>query len=236
MVWNKSAEIVLKGLVTYLFVIITAYSGRWCARLVKVEHNWRLAITSSLLIMASLSFITALVWDKLFFQAIYFHSELVTISTPIVILLMGAGMLLYFLSEERRKKEGIKPETEEEKEAASETITPSGGGYVEEKQDYIFIKAGGKSYKAEFNNLLYAEANRNNTKVVFLDKTISTAMSFSAFEKLLPVTRFIRVHRSFIVNKEKITCIEGNRVFLHQHEIPIGESYREGFYQLFNLI
>ncbi|WP_414617830.1 LytTR family transcriptional regulator DNA-binding domain-containing protein [Dyadobacter sp. 32] len=45
----------------------------------------------------------------------------------------------------------------------------------------------------------------------------------------MPANLFLRVHRSFIVNKSKITHIEGNRVFINDIEIPIGNNYREGF-------
>jgi DNA-binding LytR/AlgR family response regulator len=56
-------------------------------------------------------------------------------------------------------------------------------------------------------------------------------MSFSGFEGLLPESQFIRVHRSFIVSMSKIGHIEGNRVFIGEQEIPIGDNYREEFFR-----
>ena len=55
------------------------------------------------------------------------------------------------------------------------------------------------------------------------------AMSFVSLEKMLPPQQFIKVHRSFIVNKAKIDRIEGNRIIVNQHEIPIGKNFREDF-------
>lgn len=96
-------------------------------------------------------------------------------------------------------------------------------------EDFVFIKTGDKIFKIQHDDLLYAEANGNNTKVVTTANTLLPSMTFTGFEELLPASLFLRVHRSFIVNKSKITHIEGNRVFINDIEIPIGNNYREGF-------
>ncbi|RCR66703.1 LytR/AlgR family response regulator transcription factor [Larkinella punicea] len=96
-------------------------------------------------------------------------------------------------------------------------------------EDYLFIKTDGKIYKIFYSDLLYAEASGNYTKIITTQNTILPGMTFSSFEELLPKSRFLRVHRSFLVNKSKITHIEGNRVFIGKNEIPIGSNYRDGF-------
>jgi len=98
-----------------------------------------------------------------------------------------------------------------------------------EEQQFCFIKADGKIYKLLFSDVLYAEANGNYTKIVTLDNTLMPAMTFAAAEALLPAGLFIRVHRSFIVNKTRISHIEGNRVYIGQTEIPVGSNYKEDF-------
>jgi len=60
-------------------------------------------------------------------------------------------------------------------------------------------------------------------------------MTFSALIDLLPVELFIRVHRSFIVNKSMISHIEGNWVFIRQNEIPIASNYRDNFLKIIGL-
>ncbi len=100
---------------------------------------------------------------------------------------------------------------------------------AKKEDDFIFIRAGGKIYKLLFNNLLYAEASGNNTKIVTSDATMLPAMTLSNLEEMLPSSLFLRTHRSFIVNKSKITHVEGNRVSIGSNEIPIGSNYREGF-------
>lgn len=93
----------------------------------------------------------------------------------------------------------------------------------------LYIKSEGKIIKVDTHDLLYAEAQGNNVRIVTGDRTVTTVITFSAFEDQLPKTDFIRVHRSFIINKSKIQVIEGNRVFIGKTEIPIGQNYREDF-------
>lgn len=115
-------------------------------------------------------------------------------------------------------------------------LPPSGGTInVEKKEDYLFLKADGKIFKIIHDDLLFAEAQGNYTKVVTTQHTLLPSMTFSSFEELLPSTHFLRVHRSFLVNKARITHIEGNRVFIQSHEVPIGSSYREGFLKTLGL-
>ena len=100
---------------------------------------------------------------------------------------------------------------------------------------FIFIKTDGKIYKLLFDDLLYAEAKGNYTSIVTSTSTLLPVMTFSSFEELLPVKIFVRVHRSFIINKSKITHIEGNRVYIGKHEIPIGSSYKDDFLKMLGL-
>lgn len=102
-------------------------------------------------------------------------------------------------------------------------------GHPDKAADYIFIKAGDKIYKIQHDELLYAEASGNYTKIVTTQNTLLPTMTFSSFEELLPAVNFLRIHRSFIINKARISHIEGNRVFISGTEIPIGQNYREGF-------
>jgi DNA-binding LytR/AlgR family response regulator len=98
--------------------------------------------------------------------------------------------------------------------------------YVE---PFIFIKADNKIYQLQQQEWLYAEAQGNYTKIVTTATTLLPYLSFSAFEALLVSEFALRVHRSFLINKSKITQIEGNRVFIGLKEIPIGSNYKPAF-------
>ncbi|SEB05642.1 LytR/AlgR family response regulator transcription factor [Pedobacter hartonius] len=94
-------------------------------------------------------------------------------------------------------------------------------------EDFIFIKTEGRIYKIQHDELLYAEAQGNYTRIFTTTNTLSPKMPFSNFEELLPKALFLRAHRSFIINKSKISHIEGNRIFINSTEIPIGSNYRD---------
>ncbi|MDJ1473829.1 LytR/AlgR family response regulator transcription factor [Xanthocytophaga flava] len=98
-------------------------------------------------------------------------------------------------------------------------------------ESYSFLKSEGKIYKINFNEVYFAEADGNNVKIVTNDSVIRPVITLTTLEDILPKPIFIRLHRSFIINKDKITHIEGNRVFMNAIEIPIGANYREHFFR-----
>ena len=58
---------------------------------------------------------------------------------------------------------------------------------------------------------------------------ILSLMSMKGLEETLPSTKFIRIHRSFIIQKSKIDSISKNRVTIGNKELPVGESYKQEF-------
>lgn len=106
---------------------------------------------------------------------------------------------------------------------------------MQNSPDHFFIKAEGKIYKIGYEELLYAEAKGNYTKVVTTSKTILATISFNSFESLLTSDVFVRVHRSFIINKSKVESIEGNSILINKVTIPIGGSYKESFLKYLGL-
>ena len=106
---------------------------------------------------------------------------------------------------------------------------PSFRPVEDSSEAFTFIKFDGKIHKIDFDDLLYAEAKGNNVKIACAKFTLLPTMTLANLEEQLPVSKFIRIHRSFVVNKSKIRLIEGNRVFIDTFEIPIGSHYREVF-------
>ena len=122
-----------------------------------------------------------------------------------------------------------------DKATEKQKAAPVNENRVIASNDYFFIKADGKIYKLLYNEILLAEAKGNYTKIVCADQTLLPNMSFSSFESLLPADLFIRVHRSFIINKSKIDHIEGNTIEIQQTQIPIGVNYKEAFLKALGL-
>jgi two-component system, LytTR family, response regulator len=112
---------------------------------------------------------------------------------------------------------------------SASTPVPSSEQSGHPTTDYLFIKADGKIFRVLHDDILFATANGNYTKVVTKQQVLLPAMTFSSFEEQLPKTEFLRVHRSFLINKAKISHIEGNVVYVEKHEIPIGSNYKEDF-------
>jgi hypothetical protein len=226
MVWGKKSHIVIEGLLGYGFILVCVYLGRWLMRY-GMLRDWKRALLGGMLSMAGLSLLGALLWERVFTNDAYFHSETLTISTPFVALLMAGGAVAYLIG--RVWKDRAAARRGEQADGGGQLHTYARN--VNINNEYVFVKNGGKVYKLEFKYMLFAEASRNSTKVILTNQRFNLPMSFSSFEGLLPVNQFIRVHRSFIVSKSKIGHIEGNRVFMGEKEIPIGDNYREEFFR-----
>lgn len=76
-----------------------------------------------------------------------------------------------------------------------------------------------------FDDILYAESLKDYVRVHTNDSTITTKDKISDFEQKLP-SYFIRTHRSYIVNSQKITAFTAHDIEIGQVEIPIGISYK----------
>lgn len=104
-------------------------------------------------------------------------------------------------------------------------LAPHGGS--SEKNKYLFVNKAKKQIKVVFDNILYAESLKDYIKIHLKDEDpLVVKESISAFEKRLD-NRFIRLHRSYIVNSEKITAYTKNDVEIGRMEIPIGNNYKD---------
>ncbi|WP_347156713.1 LytR/AlgR family response regulator transcription factor [Pontibacter chitinilyticus] len=92
-------------------------------------------------------------------------------------------------------------------------------------KDYLFLKTGYEQVKVYFEEILYLEAAGNYVTFVLNDKKLLTRMTIIEASDLLPADQFIRVHRSYIVAKNRISKIERHQVIVQGNEVPIGGSY-----------
>ncbi len=92
--------------------------------------------------------------------------------------------------------------------------------------DFIFIKDGVTNYKINFNDLLYVQAYGNFAKIYTTKQTIVASMTMKHLEDELPDSLFTRVHKSYIVNIQKVSKIEGNVVYIEKTNIPVGAVYK----------
>lgn len=102
---------------------------------------------------------------------------------------------------------------------------------AENDPKYIFVKSEYKLVQIPTESILYIEGLKDYVKI-FLENSqtpIMSLMSMKALETYLPSSRFIRVHRSFIVQTSKIRVVERNRIVFGKQYIPISETYKESF-------
>ena len=93
--------------------------------------------------------------------------------------------------------------------------------------NHIFIKANRNFVKVAFSEIVYIEALKNHVKVVTKDNMLLTLTTISDFYEKLPKTDFIRVHRSFIVNRSFIESFGTTEIALPSKVVPIGRSYKD---------
>lgn len=104
-------------------------------------------------------------------------------------------------------------------------------GNEKEEIDSIFVKSEYKLVQIELRKILYIEGLKDYIKIYEEDtpKPILSLMSMKAVEDLLPASQFMRVHRSYIVRKDKIRVIDRGRIVFGKTYIPISDSYKQVF-------
>ena len=97
-----------------------------------------------------------------------------------------------------------------------------------EKDGHVYIQKNGRHVKIRFENILYIESQKDYISIHLEKNEYSIKFSISSFREQLD-DRFIRIHRSYIVNRDKITAFTKHDVEIGEIEIPIGESYKQQF-------
>lgn len=102
---------------------------------------------------------------------------------------------------------------------------------AENDKNNLFIKADYKMIRLDMNKIIYMESQNEYIRIFFEDqKPVMTLLSMKKLEERLPAERFMRVHRSYIVNLEKITAVANNRIIYGKDiYIPIGNQYKNKF-------
>ena len=108
---------------------------------------------------------------------------------------------------------------------------------VEDEPRSIFVKSEYKLLQINLDDIRYIEGLKDYVKIYTEQSPhpILSLMNMKAIEQMLPASRFIRVHRSFIVQKSKIREIERNRIVFGDVYIPIGDSYKQAFQDFINV-
>lgn len=100
----------------------------------------------------------------------------------------------------------------------------------------IFVKSEYKLIQIDLDKILYIEGLKDYVKIYVEDEAypVLSLMSLKSLEEQLPEQKFVRVHRSFIVQMDKIKVIERNRIVFGKTYIPISDSYKDQLVEQLN--
>jgi two-component system response regulator LytT len=107
---------------------------------------------------------------------------------------------------------------------------------VEANDEFLFLKSDYKIKRINFNDILYIEGLKDYIKVYIRNapRPVLSICTLKLLESKLPGDRFMRVHRSFIVNLSKIDTIERSRIVFGKTYIPVSDQYKDKFQEFLN--
>lgn len=109
----------------------------------------------------------------------------------------------------------------------------SGNNIEQVTDNYFFIKADRKIIKVYFKDILFIEGLKDYVVMHTENQKVVTAMNIKTIHEQLPKKMFVRVSKSYIINADKIDSIDNNTVYIRKNEIPIGNIYRDYFFNEF---
>ena len=95
--------------------------------------------------------------------------------------------------------------------------------------EYLMVRVEYSMVRIDLDDILFIEGLKDYVKIATPHKNYVTKSSMKNVEEKLPSGRFIRVHKSFIVNLDKVQAFENNHVIIGEHKIPLGSNNREEF-------
>ncbi|MFL9485092.1 LytR/AlgR family response regulator transcription factor [Chitinophagaceae bacterium LWZ2-11] len=106
----------------------------------------------------------------------------------------------------------------------------SGNNITSVQDDYFFVKADRKIFKIHFKDIRFIEGLKDYVIVNVDEQKIMTAMNIKTIYDQLPKKDFFRISKSYIINVNHIASFDNNTVYIGKHEIPIGNAFRNAFF------
>ncbi len=103
------------------------------------------------------------------------------------------------------------------------------------KDKFLFIKSNKKVHKVAVAEILFIEGLGDYIKIHLEQTHLVANFSMKKMEELLPTNDFIRIHKSYLIRFDRISTIEGNMVEINKKKLPIGNSYRQDFFERINM-
>lgn len=95
------------------------------------------------------------------------------------------------------------------------------------KESFHFFNVDKRQVKVNLDDILFIESLKEYVKIHTAQNALVTKLQIGEFASLLPLPNLLRVHKSFIINLDKVTAYSANLVEIGSHQIPIGRTYKE---------
>jgi len=97
-------------------------------------------------------------------------------------------------------------------------------------REFLLIKSDRRFHKVQFNDIIFIEGLKDYVIIHLEGHKLITAMNLKTFHQKMPQEQFIRISKSYIVNKNHIESFDNHNVYLSGNELPLGEVYRKDFF------
>lgn len=99
--------------------------------------------------------------------------------------------------------------------------------HSEASSDFIFLRSDRRMHKVFFRDISVVEGLENYVCIYTDSAKLLVRSTMKRMIEALPESLFLQVHKSYLINLEKIDLIEGNRIVVGQHTIPVARNFRE---------
>lgn len=96
-----------------------------------------------------------------------------------------------------------------------------------EELKHIMLRANKKSYKINFDTIIYLEAQGDYVRFITNKQALMVHGTMKEFIDRLPKNQFERIHKSYVISLPKVVYLEGNSVKLGEHKLPVSLSYKD---------
>ena len=93
----------------------------------------------------------------------------------------------------------------------------------------LFVKSNGRFKKVSSNDILFVEASGSYVHIQTAGQRFTLTQNLAHFQRKTPLPFLLKIHRSFIVNMNKVDSFDDAHVFIENHKIPISENHRKEF-------
>jgi DNA-binding LytR/AlgR family response regulator len=104
------------------------------------------------------------------------------------------------------------------------------------EDEFVFIRDSNIVRRLKLDNILYAEAMGDYVKLYTPEKFYAIHSTLKTVEERLPTSRFLRVHRSYLVAIDKIDTLEGGALIINGKPLPVADTYRSALNKRMNIL